>query len=218
MINSGANTGSTTANITAAPLTVTAQTDTRSYNGVTSSSVAPVITGTVYDSVTTAATQTFDTKNVGTGKTLTASGLVINDGNSGSNYNISYVTNTTGVITQANLTIAGIAANNKSYNGTTTATLSNNGSLAGTVFGSDTVTLNTSGISSVFADKDAGAGKTVTVSSYALGGADAANYMINSGANTGSTTANITQANLTVTGIAANNKSYNGLNDCNFIE
>ena len=70
--------------------------------------------------------------------------------------------------------------------------------------------MNTSGISSVFADKDAGTGKAVTVSSYALGGADAANYMINSGANTGSTTANITQANLTVTGIAANNKVYNG--------
>ena len=31
----------------------------------------PVVTGTLYDAVGTAATQTFDTKHVGTGKTLT---------------------------------------------------------------------------------------------------------------------------------------------------
>ena len=44
--------------------------------------------------------ETYDTKNVGTGKTLTPSGSV-NDGNSGNNYTITFVTNTTGVITAA---------------------------------------------------------------------------------------------------------------------
>jgi len=85
--------------INQAPLTVTAQTDNRVYNGTTSSGVAPMVSGTLYDAVGTAATQSYDTKNVGTGKTLTASGLVVNDGNSGNNYAITYVADTTGVIT-----------------------------------------------------------------------------------------------------------------------
>ena len=37
----------------------------------------------------------YDTKNVGTGKTLTAAGSV-NDGNSGNNYTVTFVTDTTG--------------------------------------------------------------------------------------------------------------------------
>src|SRR5204863_7718687 len=69
--------------ITTAPLTVTAQSDSRGYNGTTSSGVAPVITGTQYDAAGTAATQGYDNRNVGTTHVLTASGLVMNDGNSG---------------------------------------------------------------------------------------------------------------------------------------
>ena len=87
--------------ITPAALTVTAQADNRVYNGTTASSVAPVLSGTTYDAVGTAATQTFDNRNVGVGKTLTASGLVMADGNGGANYAVNYVNNTTGVITPA---------------------------------------------------------------------------------------------------------------------
>ena len=57
------------------------------------------------DAIGTAPTQTYDTRNVGTGKTMTAAGLVINDGNGGNNYTINYVTNTTGVITTATVTV-----------------------------------------------------------------------------------------------------------------
>ena len=88
---------STTASIgtiTPAALVVMAQADSRVYNGTTASSAAPVVTGTTYDAVGTAATQTFDNRNVGTGKTLTAGGLVMADGNGGANYAVSYVTNT----------------------------------------------------------------------------------------------------------------------------
>src|SRR5690606_5325737 len=55
------------------------------------------------DAITTAATQSYDTKNAGTGKALTPAGLVINDGNSGLNYKVSYVANTSGVINPAML-------------------------------------------------------------------------------------------------------------------
>src|SRR5204863_55459 len=89
-----------------APLTVTAQTDSRGYNGTTSSSVAPVVTGTLFDAVGSAATQSYDTKNVGTTHVLSASGLVVNDGNAGANYAISYVPSAaTGTITAAPLTV-----------------------------------------------------------------------------------------------------------------
>jgi hypothetical protein len=96
-----------TLSVAKAALTVTAQADNRDYNGTTGSSVAPVVSGTLYYSDTAAgATQTYDTKNVGTGKTLTAGDLAVSDGSGGNNYSISYVPNTSGVITAAPLTVA----------------------------------------------------------------------------------------------------------------
>jgi ABC-type glycerol-3-phosphate transport system substrate-binding protein len=56
---------------------VTAQTDSRGYNGSLSSSVAPVLSGTTYDAVGITATQTYDYRNVGTTHTLGAGGLVM---------------------------------------------------------------------------------------------------------------------------------------------
>jgi hypothetical protein len=94
-----------TADITPAALTVTAQADNRVYNGTTSSSVGPVVTGTLYDAIGNASTQSFDNRNAGTGKTLNASGLVMNDGNGGNNYAVSYVANTSGIITPASLSV-----------------------------------------------------------------------------------------------------------------
>jgi hypothetical protein len=108
----------TTGVITAAPLTVTAQTDNRVYNGTTSSSVLPVLTGTQYDPVGTAATQSYDNKNVGTTHVLSASGLVINDGNGGNNYAITYMPSAaTGIITAAPLSVTA-QTDNRIYNGT----------------------------------------------------------------------------------------------------
>ena len=90
--------------ITPAALTVTAQADSRIYDGSTSSGIAPLVTGATYDSVGTAATQSFDNRNVGTGKTLTARGLLMNDGNAGANYTVTYVDGA-GVITPAPLSV-----------------------------------------------------------------------------------------------------------------
>ena len=86
----------TTGSITARAITVTAVTSTKVYDGTTSATATPTITGGSLATGDTAAfTETFDTRNVGTGKTLTAAGSV-NDGNSGNNYTVSFVTNTTG--------------------------------------------------------------------------------------------------------------------------
>ena len=54
---------------------------------------------------------------MGVGKTLTASG-VVNDGNSGANYTVSFVADTTGVITARAITVTA-QTDTKGYDGTT---------------------------------------------------------------------------------------------------
>ena len=68
------STTTTTANITARPITVTAATNTKIYDGTTSAAATPTITsGALQGGDTADLTETFDTKNVGTGKTVTPS-------------------------------------------------------------------------------------------------------------------------------------------------
>jgi hypothetical protein len=173
----------TTSTITTAPVIVTAQNDSRAYNGTVASLLAPTVSGTLYDAVGTAASQVFDNKNAGTGKTLTASGMVMNDGNGGANYAISYVPDTTGSISQANLTLS-TANVSKTYDGGLSAAghaVVN----AGTLFAGDTLT----GGSFAFTDKNVGSGnKTVTTSGVTMNdGNSGANYVVNYANNTAST-------------------------------
>jgi ribosomal protein L27 len=121
----------------------------------------------------TQGTGVFANKNVGTGKTVTASGFSLTGGDA-ANYSISQPTGLLANITQYGLSITGVTAQNKVYDSTTAATLAA-GSLSG-VFGGDTVSL-TQG-TGVFANKNVGTGKTVTASGFSLTGGDAANYSI----------------------------------------
>ena len=100
--------------ITARPITVTAQTDTKIYDSTDGSAVAPLITsGSLAGSDSAGFAQTFDTRNVGTGKRLRAAG-VVSDGNGGGNYNVTFVDDNTGSITARALTITA-QANSKTY-------------------------------------------------------------------------------------------------------
>jgi hypothetical protein len=73
----------------------TAAADTKTYDGNTSSSGVPTITsGNPANSDTGNFTQSFDTRNAGTGKKLTPAGSV-NDGFGGNNYLITAATTTT---------------------------------------------------------------------------------------------------------------------------
>ncbi|MBN1662740.1 MAG: hypothetical protein JW943_03980, partial [Deltaproteobacteria bacterium] len=95
----------TTADIMQAPLIVTASTDAKIYDGTTSSSAMPAITGGyMIEGDSIAMKQAFDNKNAGEGKTLIPS-VIIDDGNGGNNYNATMATDTTGVIGKAPLTI-----------------------------------------------------------------------------------------------------------------
>ena len=193
----------TRADIFVRPLTVSAVTDTRVYNGTTSSVGVPTVTGlqvgdVPVDTLNGTLTQAYASKNVmGTGgSTLVATGpYTVTDGNGGNNYTIT-VNTAPGTITPATL-VGSITAANKQYDGNTTATISTR-TLA-TPIGGDTV--GYVGGTALFSDKNVADGKTVTGTGLSLAGADAANYTVNT---TATTTANITPAPLT---IQANNNT-----------
>src|SRR4051812_41331657 len=91
--------------MTARPITVSAVTDSKVYDGDTSSNKVPVITsGTLVGTDSKSFSQSFGSASVGTGKTLTAAGRVV-DGNNGDNYAVTFVTNTTGEITARAITV-----------------------------------------------------------------------------------------------------------------
>ncbi|MEY2428394.1 MAG: hypothetical protein QOJ40_1279 [Verrucomicrobiota bacterium] len=81
-------------------LTLMAVANTKSYDGAINAAATPIVTvGSIQTGDSTSGwTETYDTKDVGTNKTLTASGTVI-DGNGGANYNVTFANNNSGVIT-----------------------------------------------------------------------------------------------------------------------
>ncbi|MCE2680890.1 MAG: YDG domain-containing protein, partial [Burkholderiales bacterium] len=156
------------------------------------------------DVVTVQTTGTFDTKNAGTGKTVNLSSQF--DGADVGNYDITPQLTTTADISKALLTISGITASSKTYDGTIDATVSlNNVQKSGLISG-DVVTVQTTG---TFDTKNAGTGKTVNLSSQ-FDGADVGNYAITPQL---TTTADISKALLTISGITASSKTYDGTSD-----
>src|SRR5207249_1300994 len=151
-------------------------------------------------------TATFASKTAGSAKTVTATGLGLS-GTDAANYQLGSTTaSTTADIIAKALTVSGVTANNKAYDGSTTATLNlASAALVGVVSG-DSVTLNSASAIGNFASPTVGTAKTVTVSGLSLSGADAANYTLSQP----SASADITAKALTVAGITANNKVYDG--------
>jgi hypothetical protein len=195
-------TAATTATISRRPITATATADTKIYDGTTSSSATPAVTtGSVVEGDEKAFTQAFDTKLVGTGKTLTPAGSVT-DGNGGADYLVTFAENHTGVI-QAKTLVASITAQNKTYDGTDAAIIATR-SLVGVVGTEDVGYVDGS---ATFEDRNAGTGKTVTATGLSLSGVDAGNYTVNP---TASTTADINRRPLEVTA-AADTKTYDGM-------
>lgn len=159
----------------------------------------------------------YDTKNVGTNKTITASMAVSsfqpNSQTLLSNYELPTTATGLGSITAAPLFILGVSAQDKIYDTSTSAVLNSAGaSLVGLV-GSDAadaskVTL-TRGTTGIFADANAGAGKAVTATGFGISGSEASNYTLQP--LTG-LTATISPFTLTITGVSAVDKIYDSLN------
>jgi hypothetical protein len=102
------------------------------------------------------ASANFDTKDIGTGKTVTATGLGLSGADAG-NYTVNTTATNTADITAKALT-GSITAANKTYDGNTSATILTR-ALSG-VIGSEVV--NYVGGTATFGDKNVGTGKTVT--------------------------------------------------------
>ncbi|HVI56281.1 MAG TPA: YDG domain-containing protein [Luteibacter sp.] len=157
----------------------------------------------------------FDTKNVGSNKTITAnmavSSYLPNSQTLLSNYILPTVATGPGTITAAPLYIVGVSAQSRDYNATTLAALNSGGaSLVGLV-GADSndaakVAL-TAGTTGTFADANAGVGKAVTANGFSISGSEAGNYTLMP--LTG-LTATISPFTLSINGVSAIDKVYDG--------
>lgn len=136
---------------------------------------------------------------MGNGKTVTVIGIALNGADAG-NYQVPDSTTTTANIT-ARLLVAIVAANNRMYDGTTTATATLN---LQTFIAGDQVNANFA--NALFDSRNVGNGRIVTMNGISLSGSDAGNYQAPSSA---TTTANITARPLTVSA-TAENKVYDG--------
>jgi hypothetical protein len=210
-----AGTATTSADIAKATITtitgITAANKT--YDGTTIATLntsGAVFTGMITgDSLSLAAAAgAFIDKNAGTNKTVTVSGLILG-GTDARNYTLSSTNSTTNadIAKAAITTITGIMATNKTYDGTTIATLNTSGAVFNGMIAGDSLSIASS--TGAFVDKNAGTNKTVAVSGLSLGGTDAGNYTLVSATST--TTADIAKAVITaITDITANNKTYDG--------
>jgi len=197
--------------IAKADLTLSTSNVTKTYDGTlaaTGTAVAAAGTALLGGDTASGGSFAFTDKNAGAGnKTVTTSGVTVNDGNGGNNYNISYVDNTASTINKADLTVTATGVT-KTYDGTTSAT--GTGTVAALAGAGAGEVVNSSG-SQAFLDKNFGIGnKTVRASGVTIkdsGNADVTgNYNI---AYVDDTTSTINKANVTLS-TSDVTKTYDG--------
>ena len=187
-------------------ITLTAPTLTKVYDGgtaytTTAGNLASLTSSLVGSDTVTAATLAYTDKNVGAGnRTVDLSGVAINDGNNGNNYVVTLASNAVSTITPRTITV-GATASNRVYDAGTDASVA----LSDNRVANDVLTVTDT--SAQFASKNAGTGKTVNVTGLALSGPDAGNYVLASTSATA--TADVTPAQLVVSGVTAVDRSYN---------
>ncbi len=191
-------TATTTANITARPITVTAATNSKTYDGTTSAAPTPTITsGTLATGDNASFTESYASKNVGTGLTLIPAGSV-SDGNGGNNYAVTLVNNTAGAITARAITVTA-ATNSKPYDGTTSA------AAAPTITSGTLASGDTANFTESYSSANAGTGLTLVPSGSVNDSNAGNNYAVNFVNNT---TGVITPVPITVTPDSGQSKVY----------
>ncbi|WP_221031767.1 YDG domain-containing protein [Actomonas aquatica] len=202
---------STSANITARPLTVTGITaQSKEYDATdvatfdfSGAALQNSVSGDDVSLDSSSAAGAFANASIGTTKTVTLSGLGLS-GTAAGNYTLTKPTGFTANITAKALTITGVTAEHKTYDGNNTATLDvSAASLVGAISGDD-VSLDTNAATGTFASTSVGTGITVTTADFQLAGTASGNYTLSQP----STSANITAAGITVSGLVANAKVY----------
>ena len=121
---------------------------------------------------------TFSDKNVDDNKTVTINSYTLVNGSYGGlaiNYSLASDPTTQANISTKTLTVSGLKATDKVYDGNNVAALTGNAAV--TILGGDSVTLGGT-TKAVFNNESIGTDKTVTVLGNALSGTDAANYTL----------------------------------------
>ncbi|WP_321347433.1 YDG domain-containing protein [Halopseudomonas oceani] len=200
-----ANSVTTTADISAKVIDlINAVAQHKVYDGTTDADVTADLGGVISgDDLQLALAGAFDNKNAGTGKTVTVSGAL--SGADVGNYTLSANSvTTTASISAKVIDLINAVAQHKVYDGTTDADVT--ADLSGVISGDDLQLA----LAGAFDNKNAGTGKTVTVSGM-LSGADAGNYALS--ANSVTTTADISAKVIDLINVAAQNKIYDGTTD-----
>ncbi|MDR3459478.1 MAG: YDG domain-containing protein [Verrucomicrobiae bacterium] len=177
-------TGSATANITGRTLNVAATGQDKVYDGTNNATVTLSDNRLAGDTITVGyGAASFSDKRVGSGKTITVTGITVTGANA-ANYTLGGTnTSTTAAITARPLVVTATGVN-KVYDGTTTATVT----LGDNRVANDVLTESYGSAS--FSSSAVGTGKTVNVADIFISGTDAGNYSLSN--TTASATANIT--------------------------
>ena len=154
----------------------------------------------------------FGDKNVGTNKNVNLD-ITLTGADSG-NYKLGKNPAVTASITPKAVTVSGIEAQNKTYDGRTDATLVHDNEKIDGVINNEKVSAAATG---KFTDKAVGTGKTVELSELTLTGDDSGNYTLAADGQQTETTAAITPKAVTVSGITANDKQYDGSRDATLV-
>jgi uncharacterized protein affecting Mg2+/Co2+ transport len=121
-------------------------------------------------------TGSYATKDVGMNKAVTVTGFTLSGTDAG-NYTVTDASGATATITAKDISLVGLTATNKVYDGNVIAAISSYGALSGVV-GGDDVGVNSSASTATFTSADAGTAKPVAVHGLTLTGVDAENYNI----------------------------------------
>ena len=137
-----------------------------------------------------------ENRDVSTGGTVTITAM--------GNYAFSAVAESFAITPRA-VTVSGITAADKTYNGSADAVLDVSGAVISGKAEGDALTVSADG---TFDSKDVGTDKTVRISGLTLGGASAGNYRLAASGQQTTATASITPAVITVTPDAGQGKTY----------
>ena len=194
------------ANIDRRALTASATGIDKTYDGTTAATVGFGDNRVVGDVLEYTGTASFADKHAGSGKAIGVTGIALAGQDAGN-----YTLTSTSAAASANIgkrALSAVASGvNKTYDGSTGASVSfSDDRVAGDVLDYSA--------SASFADKMAGTGKTITVTSIALGGQDSGNYTLNTSSATAS--ADILKRTLSASAIGLD-KIYDGGNSANVV-
>ena len=182
--------------------TVTLGTDTVIYSG---EAQTPAVSSVVLDNMTLTENTDYTVSYENNVDAGTATVIITG---AGENYNGSVTKTFT--ITKKPVTVSGITARDKTYNGTTDAVLDCSTAVFDGVNNTDKGTLIVRSATGIFDDANAGANKTVTISNITLGGTSAGNYVLADSGNQTKASATINPRTVSLSWSENTSFTYNG--------